>query len=142
MSLDCSWHIYCFRRAPGQGARLTIGSSESRGREFILRQSGRWPLAAWGRDPSLDAGPVQIGRQRIIRSMSPGALPTFEITATSQLLRGIHGFGITTFVQLALHVSTIPYGRTTSNSPLAVLVENRGTCSSKHRLLAEVAHEL
>jgi hypothetical protein len=73
--------------------------------------------------------------------MTPGALPTFEITASSPLSRGIHGFGITTFAQLVLHVSTIPYGRTTSNSPLATLVENRGTCSSKHRLLAEVAQE-
>lgn len=73
--------------------------------------------------------------------MPPGALPTFEIAASSPLSQGIHGFGITTFAQLALHVSTIPYGRTTSNSPLATLLENRGTCSSKHRLLAEVADE-
>src|SRR5271168_548051 len=69
--------------------------------------------------------------------MPPGALPTFEITASSPLSQGIFGFGITTFAQLVLHVSTIPYGRTTSNSSLATLVENRGTCSSKHRLLAE-----
>src|SRR5271155_4617837 len=73
--------------------------------------------------------------------MPPGALPPFEITASSPLSQGIHGFGITNFAQLVLHVSTIPYGRTTSNSPLATLIENRGTCSSKHRLLAEVAQE-
>jgi hypothetical protein len=73
--------------------------------------------------------------------MSPRALPTFEITANSLLSQGICEFGITTFAQLVLRVSTIPYGRTTSNSPLAILVENRGTCSSKHRLLAEVAQE-
>jgi hypothetical protein len=73
--------------------------------------------------------------------MPPAALPTFEITASSPLSQGIRGFGITTFAQLVHHVSTIPYGRTTSKSPLATLVENRGTCSSKHRLLAEVAQE-
>lgn len=73
--------------------------------------------------------------------MPPGILPTFEITASSPLARGIRGFGITTFAQLVQHVSTIPYGRTTSHLPLATLVENRGTCSSKHRLLAEVARE-
>jgi hypothetical protein len=48
MSLDYSWHIYRFRRGPGQGARLTIGFKRFAG--FTLRQSGRWPLAAWGRD--------------------------------------------------------------------------------------------
>src|SRR6202521_1571879 len=73
--------------------------------------------------------------------MSPRALPTFGITANSLLSQGICEFGITTFAQLVLRVSTIPYGRTTSNSLLAILVENRGTCSSKHRLLAEVAQE-
>jgi hypothetical protein len=76
-----------------------------------------------------------------IHIMSPRALPTFEITANSLLSQGICEFGITTFAQLVLRVSTIPYGRTTSNSPLAILVENRGTCSPKHRLLAEVAQE-
>jgi hypothetical protein len=73
--------------------------------------------------------------------MPASTLPTFEIIARSPLSEGICAFGITTFAQLALHISTIPYGRPTSISPLAILVENRGTCSSKHGLLAEVARE-
>jgi hypothetical protein len=73
--------------------------------------------------------------------MPSGTLPTFEITARSPLTRGVCSLGITNFSQLALHVSTMPYGRTTSDSSLAVLVENCGTCSSKHRLLVDVALE-
>lgn len=73
--------------------------------------------------------------------MSSDSLPDFRIISLSPLSRGICGAGITTFSQLTRHVSAIPYGRTTSSSPLAVLMENRGTCSSKHRLLAAVTQE-
>jgi hypothetical protein len=73
--------------------------------------------------------------------MPTGTLPTFEITAHSPLSQGVCRFGMTTFSQLTRRVLAIPYGRTSSDSSLAVLVENRGTCSSKHRLLAEVAQE-
>jgi hypothetical protein len=63
--------------------------------------------------------------------MPSGTLPTFEITARSPLTQGVCSLGITNFSQLALHVSTMPYGRTTSDSSLAVLVENCGTCSPR-----------
>lgn len=73
--------------------------------------------------------------------MPSPTLPDFKIVARSPLSRGVVGAGINTFAALIQHVLRIPYGRITSDSPLAVLVENRGTCSSKHRLLAEVARE-
>lgn len=50
--------------------------------------------------------------------------------------------GIQTFEDLAKHVKSLPYGRITHpNDPWAVLTENKGTCSSKHQLLAMVAQQ-
>ena len=50
--------------------------------------------------------------------------------------------GFSTFDRLAEHVRALPYGRTGHDADLlSVLDEKRGTCSSKHRLLAAVAHE-
>lgn len=50
--------------------------------------------------------------------------------------------GCTTFDELAEYVRSLPYSRTSSPAdPFAVLREKRGTCSSKHRLLATIAHD-
>ena len=69
------------------------------------------------------------------------ALPSFSIKASAQLGGRVCQLGISAFGELTDRVRNIPYGRTNSSSPIAVLVENVGTCSSKHRLLAAVAHE-
>lgn len=69
------------------------------------------------------------------------ALPAFPIQASSPLCRDVRGFGVSTFAELTERVRAVPYGRPASTLSIAVLAENRGTCSSKHRLLAEVAHE-
>lgn len=42
-------------------------------------------------------------------------------------------------VELVIEISRIPYGRPTVRSARGVLDEGRGTCSTKHLLLAEVA---
>jgi hypothetical protein len=47
----------------------------------------------------------------------------------------------TDLVAMVLAISRIPYGRPTSPSPEAVLREWRGTCSTKHLLLAEIMRE-
>jgi len=73
--------------------------------------------------------------------MGPSILPDFEIIARSPISQGIRDAGIFFFSQLTKRVTDIPYGRASDESPLAVLTQNRGTCSSKHRLLAEVAQE-
>jgi hypothetical protein len=50
--------------------------------------------------------------------------------------------GFISFEQLAEHVRLLPYARTVNSQDLfAVLREGRGTCSSKHRLLAAVAQD-
>ncbi len=50
--------------------------------------------------------------------------------------------GFHTFRPLAQKIRSLPYGRPADGDDVsAVLKEGRGTCSSKHRLLAAVAHE-
>lgn len=52
----------------------------------------------------------------------------------------IAALGLPTFDRLAAWVRALPYARTTwPDDPIAVLREQRGTCSSKHQLLAAVA---
>jgi hypothetical protein len=51
------------------------------------------------------------------------------------------GVGALTFAQAVVAISRIPYGRPSERTAGAVLREWRGTCSTKHMLLAEVARE-
>ena len=62
--------------------------------------------------------------------------------ATLPLTIWIKKKGIHTWDALTQYVQQIPYGRTSDRSDLRlVLTENRGTCSSKHALLKEIAEE-
>lgn len=64
----------------------------------------------------------------------------FQISGQSELSHDVRVRGFTSFRQLAEYVRALPYGRITeSEDPCAVLHEKRGTCSSKHQLLAAVA---
>lgn len=54
-----------------------------------------------------------------------------------------YNLGIESFWGAIEYVHQLPYGRTTDRSDLQqVLTEQRGTCSSKHALLATLAEEL
>lgn len=68
-------------------------------------------------------------------------LPSFPIESDGPLSVDVRRFGMASFRGLVAHVKDVPYGRPESASLLAVLTENKGTCSSKHRLLAAVALE-
>jgi hypothetical protein len=59
----------------------------------------------------------------------------------SSLCREVKQFGFVRFGVLAEHVRALPYRRVESRDVAAVLRECCGTCSTKHRLLALVAHE-
>lgn len=48
--------------------------------------------------------------------------------------------GFRRFAELAARVQALPYGRPQNAGLFAVIHEQTGTCSSKHRLLAAVAH--
>jgi len=66
----------------------------------------------------------------------------FPIDADTALCSAVRGFGFARFEALCGHVRALPYGRIQADADVpAVLIEARGTCSSKHRLLAAVAHD-
>jgi hypothetical protein len=66
----------------------------------------------------------------------------FPICPTGALCDEVLALGVSSLEQLANYVRSLAYGRTSNPSePRTVLAEKRGTCSSKHQLLAAVAHE-
>jgi hypothetical protein len=66
----------------------------------------------------------------------------FPICGDSSLCDDVRSRGFESFEQLAEHVRQLPYGRTANaDEPLAVLGQERGTCSAKHQLLAAVAQD-
>jgi hypothetical protein len=66
----------------------------------------------------------------------------FPIESAGPLSRDARSRGYRQFAVLAEAVRSLPYGRPRDPEDLlAVLEEARGTCSSKHRYLAALAHE-
>ncbi len=72
-------------------------------------------------------------------------LPNFNIKATTLLAQSALQVGCQTFHQALSKIHTIPYGRNSNKENLGlVFTENKGTCSTKHAALAQLAidHEL
>lgn len=66
----------------------------------------------------------------------------FRITIPGTYAQAFRAFGVTDFSGAIELVRGLAYARISdSNQPLLVLQEKRGTCSSKHNLLARLAHE-
>lgn len=66
----------------------------------------------------------------------------FPIPTVGPLSSAVRALGLSTFAQTAEYVRMVPYGRIGAGEDmLAVLRAGRGTCSSKHRLLAALAAE-
>ena len=66
----------------------------------------------------------------------------FAINGSGSLSSEVRRLGFATFAQIAEHVRMLPYGRVAvADDQLVVLRSGRGTCSSKHRFLAALAHE-
>jgi len=77
-----------------------------------------------------------MGRRGFYRTLD------FRIAGKGVLSRAARGFGCETFAEAAEAVRALPYGRVRDAQDIAaVLAERRGTCSSKHRFLAALAHE-
>lgn len=69
-------------------------------------------------------------------------IDNFLINAKSPRCVAVRSYGIYDFRSLCEHIRSLPYGRiTTADEPLRVLEERKGTCSSKHQLLASIAHD-
>ncbi len=74
---------------------------------------------------------------------SYGIIPDKAITARGPAGRAFLTKGILTFHGACEHVLNLPYGRTSQRADwMLVLEEGRGTCSTKHALLASLAEEL
>ena len=65
----------------------------------------------------------------------------FPIGDVGKLSRAVRSRGYRQFAEVAEAIRRLPYGRPSSEDELSVLDEERGTCSSKHRFLAALAHE-
>ncbi len=69
-------------------------------------------------------------------------LPDFPLDAEGETGRRFAALGIGGYRDAARHVRNLPYGRNSDRSDWRlVLEEGRGTCSTKHALLAELARE-
>lgn len=70
------------------------------------------------------------------------ALPDASLTSAQSITAAFLKAGVQTYRDAASLVYRLPYGRTSSRVDfMAVLIEGRGTCSSKHAVLAELAIE-
>src|SRR5688572_23514874 len=66
----------------------------------------------------------------------------FPISGAGPLSQAVRSRGYREFADVADAVRLMPYGRVrNSDDVLAVIEEGKGTCSSKHRFLAALAHE-
>ena len=69
-------------------------------------------------------------------------LPSFALHTDGPLGRRFAALGLDDYREAARYVRDLPYGRNSDRSDWRlVLTEERGTCSTKHALLAELARE-
>ena len=74
--------------------------------------------------------------------LSIETLPNVTLHAERLLGRSFAALGLGDYREAARHVRNLPYGRNSDRSEWRlVLEEGRGTCSTKHALLAELARE-
>jgi len=68
-------------------------------------------------------------------------LPHFSIQANGVVSQQCIRMGWHQFAEAATWVRSLPYGRNSSFSPEALFLEQKGTCSTKHAWLAQLAEE-
>ena len=70
------------------------------------------------------------------------SIPDQPLVGAGDITRRFRALGIVDFVGAARYVQKLPYGRTASRTDVTlVLTESRGTCTTKHALLAALAAE-
>ena len=75
--------------------------------------------------------------------MSLSALPDKKLISNGQISQSLLALGILSFNDAAEWIKELPYGRNSNRADFSlVLTEGKGTCSSKHALLAQLAQEL
>ena len=74
--------------------------------------------------------------------VSLAGLPNFKLSPAGEIGSRFIQLGLRDYHAAAGHVWRLPYGRNSERANFAlVLEENLGTCSTKHALLAQLAHE-
>ncbi|MEM9824374.1 MAG: hypothetical protein AAF985_25030 [Bacteroidota bacterium] len=74
--------------------------------------------------------------------MIPSALPNFPIHSEAPLSKACRNENLVDFHQAVQRIQKLAYGRNSRKDQLAcLLVEERGTCSTKHAFLAQLAIE-
>lgn len=77
-----------------------------------------------------------------VEQSSCDILIDFKIKDKGFVSSYVLSLGFTKFLSLAHHIRDLPYGRVVqSDSVISVIKEHRGTCSSKHLLLATLSSE-
>lgn len=71
----------------------------------------------------------------------PERLPDFPLRSPGPATAVCLDHGLRDYRSAAARVARLPYGRGRDRDDLAILAEGRGTCSTKHALLARLAHE-
>jgi hypothetical protein len=71
----------------------------------------------------------------------PDRLPDLPLRSLGPAAAACLAHGLRDYRAAAACVSRLPYGRGRGRDDLAILAEGRGTCSTKHALLARLAHE-
>lgn len=65
-----------------------------------------------------------------------------DLNSKEELTKQLLELGILNWNDVLLHVKNIPYGRNSNREDLSlVLKENKGSCSSKHAFLKEIANQ-
>jgi hypothetical protein len=78
----------------------------------------------------------------VITFFTAEALPAVRLGTAGPTTAAFVERGISRFRDAARFIASLPYGRNSNRSDhLVVLRENRGTCSTKHSLLARLAQE-
>lgn len=69
-------------------------------------------------------------------------LPDFSIENKNPLTNILLSLGVKTFHEALSYVHDLPYGRNSERAnPILVLTENKGTCSTKHACLKQIAED-
>lgn len=71
----------------------------------------------------------------------PGRLPAVPLRPLGPASAACLAHDLTDLRAAADHVMRLPYGRGVARDDLGILTEHRGTCSTKHALLARLARE-
>jgi len=68
-------------------------------------------------------------------------IPNFNLAAGGRISNHFLAQDIKTFYDAIKHIRQLHYGRSKQRYPLNILKENKGTCSSKHACIKELAEE-